>query len=185
MLTFWFGSIDPADDRARDEWFRKDPTFDERIRTRFGSLVEAALAGELSAWEGSPAGALAQLLLLDQFTRNVFRGSPRAFAGDARALASAQALVARGEDLQLAPLRRVFAYLPFEHAEDRRAQAESLRLFGALARADGALAGYEDYARRHAEVIERFGRFPHRNATLDRLSTPEEIEFLRQPGSSF
>lgn len=185
VLTFWFGAIDPGADRARPEWFRKDLTFDERIRAQFGTQIEQALAGELGGWAASPPAALAQLLLLDQFTRNVFRGTPRAFAGDAQALTAARSLLQCGADQALTPLRRVFVYLPFEHAEDEAAQAESLRLFGALARIDSALAGFEDHARRHAEVIERFGRFPHRNAILGRASTPEEIEFLQQPGSSF
>lgn len=181
VLEFWFGS----EDQARDVWFRKDAAFDALIGQRFGALVERALTGELTAWDGSADSALARLLLLDQFTRNIHRGTPRAFAGDAAALALARAVVARGDDAVLPPLRRVFVYLPFEHAEDALAQRESLRLFGALAAAHPALAGYADYAHRHAEVIERFGRFPHRNAILGRASTPEESAFLREPGSSF
>jgi uncharacterized protein (DUF924 family) len=181
VLDFWFA----GGDTPRSEWFRKDDVLDARIRERFGAVIDSALAGGLQDWAATPAGALARILLLDQFTRNVFRATPRAFAGDALALAAAQALVARGDDALLAPLQRVFVYLPFEHAEDRAAQAESLRQFGALAQGRPELAGYEDYARRHAVVIERFGRFPHRNAVLGRASTPEESEFLQQPGSSF
>jgi uncharacterized protein (DUF924 family) len=181
VLDFWFG--DGA--AARDEWFRKDPAFDARIRERFGALVEQALAGTLVGWDRAPAPALAQALLLDQFTRNIFRDTPRAFAGDAQALALARTMVARGDDMALPPLRRIFVYLPFEHAEDAQAQRESLRLFGALAAAHPALATFDDYARRHAVVIERFGRFPHRNAVLARPTTPEEAAFLREPGSSF
>lgn len=181
VLHFWFG----IGDAARDEWFRKDPAFDAQIRQRFGSLVEQALVGGLAGWDAAADAALARVLLLDQFTRNIFRGTPRAFDGDARALALARSMVARGADQALPPLRRVFAYLPFEHAEDQAAQRESLRLFGALAAAQPALASYDDYARRHAVVIERFGRFPHRNAILGRTSTPEETAFLREPGSSF
>jgi uncharacterized protein (DUF924 family) len=181
VLAFWFGAADVA----RDEWFRKDPDFDARIRDRFGALVEQALAGGLADWEGAAGAALARVLLLDQFTRNIFRDTSRAFDGDAQALALARSMVARGADQALPPLRRVFTYLPFEHAEDEAAQRESLRLFGALAAAHPALASYDDYARRHAAVIERFGRFPHRNAILGRASTPEEIAFLREPGSSF
>ena len=120
------------------------------------------------------------MLLLDQFTRNIHRGTPRAFAGDALALATARAMVARGEDVELSTLQRVFVYLPFEHAEDLAMQHESLRLFEQLGD-----AGFLDYARRHAVVVERFGRFPHRNAILGRASTPEEIEYLKQPGSGF
>jgi uncharacterized protein (DUF924 family) len=181
VLDFWFGSTDAP----RDEWFRKDPAFDARIGERFGSLVEQALAGALAGWDRGPDSALAHVLLLDQFTRNLHRGSPRAFAGDAGALALARSMVARGDDAALPPLRRVFVCLPFEHAEDPAAQRESLRLFAALAAAHPALAAYEDYARRHAVVIERFGRFPHRNATLGRASTPDELAFLLEPGSSF
>ncbi|HOL36438.1 MAG TPA: DUF924 family protein [Rubrivivax sp.] len=181
ILDFWFG----AADAPRDEWFRKDAAFDERIRARFGALVERALAGELVAWERAPHTALARILLLDQFTRNIHRGSARAFAGDALALAAARALVASGADRRLAPLQRWFVYLPFEHAEDAAAQAESLRLFGALAAEAPSLASALEWADRHAAVIARFGRYPHRNEALGRASTPEEIEFLKQPGSSF
>jgi len=181
VLDFWFaGSASP-----RDEWFRKDASFDQRIAERFGALVDHALAGGLADWAQEANSALAQLIVLDQFTRNIFRDSPRAFAGDALALAAARRMVASGDDQQLPPLHRVFAYLPFEHAEDRLTQAESLRLFAALSNADASLAHFEDYARRHAEVIERFGRFPHRNAVLGRNSTAEELQFLQQPGSRF
>lgn len=181
VLDFWFGAVD----EPREAWFRKDPAFDATIRDRFGALIEAALARGIDAWAASPDGALARLVVLDQFTRNVFRGSARAFAGDALALAGARALVAHGDDLHLPPLRRVFAYLPFEHAEDAAMQRESVRLFEALAAQRPALAGYADYARRHAEVIERFGRFPHRNAALGRLSSAEETAWLALPGSGF
>jgi uncharacterized protein (DUF924 family) len=181
VLDFWFaGSA-----QARGEWFRKDAAFDALIANRFGSLVERALSGGLATWAGEPDGALARVIVLDQFTRNIFRDTPRAFAGDALALAAARAVVARGDDLALLPLHRVFAYLPFEHAEDRATQHESLRLFAALTAADPSLADFEDYARRHAEVIDRFGRFPHRNAPLGRQSTAEELQFLQQPGSRF
>lgn len=181
LLDFWFG----ATDAPRDAWFRKDPAFDAQIRERFGAHVEQALTGAFDGTGRTPDDALAQVLLLDQFTRNIFRGTPRAFAGDARALALAQTLVARGDDERLSPLRRVFVYLPFEHAEDAQAQRESLRLFGALAARHPALAHFDDYARRHAAVIEHFGRFPHRNAILGRASTADEAAFLREPGSSF
>ena len=181
VLDFWFG----GSAAPRAEWFRKDAGFDALIAERFGALVEHALSGGLAAWAGEPDAALAQVIVLDQFTRNIFRDTPRAFAGDARALAASQEMVARGDDLALPPLHRVFAYLPFEHAEDRTLQHESLRLFGALTAADASQADFEDYARRHAEVIERFGRFPHRNALLGRASTAEELHFLQQPGSRF
>lgn len=184
VLQFWFGEPPTATPRA--EWFRKDPAFDEAIRARFGALVERALAGGLRDWEATPQGALARIVLLDQFTRNSFRDTPRAFAGDAQALAAAQALVARGDDRRLAPLERWFVYLPFEHAEDLAAQHESLRLFGMLADEFPAVgADALLWARKHYDVILRFGRYPHRNDVLGRASTAEEVAFLREPGSSF
>jgi uncharacterized protein (DUF924 family) len=186
VLDFWFG---PAPLVERAEWFRKDAAFDAAIRDRFGGTIEAALTGQpgrgVEAWDATPPGALARIVVLDQFTRNAFRGTARAFAGDALALAAARALVERGDDRRLAPLERVFAYLPFEHAEDAAMQARSVALFGALAREVPALAGFEDYARRHAAVIDRFGRFPHRSAMLGRASTAEEVDYLAQPGAGF
>lgn len=184
ILGFWFG--EPPTTTPRAEWFRKDPAFDETIRTRFGALVERALAGELAQWDTTPRGALARVLLLDQFPRNLFRGTARAFAGDAQALAAARAMVARGDDRRLAPLERWFVYLPYEHAEDLGAQQESLQLFGALADEAPAVGGDALlWARKHFDVIVRFGRYPHRNAALGRSSTDEELAFLREPGSSF
>jgi uncharacterized protein (DUF924 family) len=182
VLDFWFGEVPGV---ARPEWFRKDERFDASIRERFGDVLARALQGDCRDWDATPDGALARVLLLDQFTRNSFRGTPRAFAGDALALEAARAMRQRGDDRALTSLQRVFAYLPFEHAEDGAAQRESLRLFEALAREDPSTAGYADYARRHAVVIERFGRLPHRNAVLGRPSTDAEIAFLREPGSSF
>ena len=181
VLDFWFGH----DDAVRDEWFRKDPAFDAQIAQRFGPLIERALCGELSAWQAVPASALALIVVLDQFTRNAFRDSPRAFAGDALALSAARAAVASGFDQSLTPVQRSFAYMPFEHAEDMASQNEAVRLFTALAKAQPPLSDTLDYALRHRAIVERFGRFPHRNAVLGRESTPEEIEFLKQPGSSF
>ena len=181
VLDFWFaGSGTP-----RAEWFKKDGAFDALVAERFGTLIEQALSGGLTEWAHEPGSALAQVIVLDQFTRNVLRDTARAFAGDAQALPAARAMVARGDDLALHPLRRLFVYLPFEHAEDSAMQHESLRLFAALSAAETSLASFEDYARRHAEIIERFGRFPHRNALLGRQSTAEELAFLQQPGSRF
>jgi uncharacterized protein (DUF924 family) len=185
VLDYWFGAPgSPERGRMRALWFTKSAATDEEIRARFGALVEAALRGELSHWaEGDMRDALALIVLLDQFTRNIFRDSARAFAGDVAALAVAKGLVAGGRDGQLPPPERLFVYLPFEHSEHGADQRESLRLFGELAE-----AGHPDllvWAQKHAEVIDRFGRYPHRNALLGRESTPEEIEFLRQPGSRF
>jgi uncharacterized protein (DUF924 family) len=181
VLDFWFGDADAP----REEWFRKDAAFDAQIAERFGPLVERALAGELAGWQAEPDSGLALILLLDQFTRNIFRGSPRTFTGDPLALAAARALVASGGDRALPPLRRAFVYMPFEHAEDLAAQDEAVRLFTPLAGLSPFLASMLDYAQRHRVIVARFGRFPHRNAVLGRASTPEETEFLKQPGSGF
>ena len=190
ILTTWFGSdtLDgPIDPEFQRRWFAVDPAFDRELGERFGALVESAAAGRLLSWEDSARGALALVLLLDQFTRNIFRNTPRAFVGDARALQIAEALVAAGRDKNLTPWQRWFAYLPFEHSESLLDQERSVALFSALAREmqNEAFDSAHDYALRHREAIERFGRFPHRNAILDRDSTAEEVEFLKQPGSSF
>lgn len=188
VLDFWFLPAGaPGHDLPRAEWFRKDAAFDEAIRLRFGTLVDAALAGGLQDWVASADGCLALILLLDQFTRNLFRGTARAFAGDAAALALAEQLVSSGRDKNLPPIRRWFVFMPFEHSESALNQERSVALFAGLRR-EGQTAAFEsayDYALRHREIVERFGRFPHRNAILGRASTPEEIEFLKQPGSSF
>ncbi len=186
VLDFWFLPAGHAGHGAyRPEWFRKDDAFDAAIRERFGTAVEEALNGTPGA--GSDETLLARILLLDQFTRNIFRGTPRAFAGDVQALQLAEALVAAGRDKNLTPWQRWFAYLPFEHSELLLVQDRSVALCAALRREmqHEAFDSAHDYALRHREVIERFGRFPHRNAILGRASTAQEIEFLTQPGSSF
>ncbi len=189
VLDFWFGAPDdPAHGKSRPAWFDKDPAFDAEIAARFGALIARALAGGLAGWLTEPVQplpTLAQVIVLDQFTRNVFRGSARAFAGDPLALASAQALVASGADRRLGGVQRQFAYLPFEHAEDRALQQRAVQLFEQLERDEPALAGVAEWARRHRAIVERFGRFPHRNAALGRASTDEEWAFLRTPGSGF
>ncbi len=186
VLDFWFLPPDHAGHGAyRPEWFRKDDAFDVAIRGRFGAAVEAALSG--TSGEEADEALLARILLLDQFTRNIFRGTPRAFAGDAQALQIAESLVATGRDKNLSPWQRWFVYLPFEHGESVLDQERSVALFAGLRREmqHEAFDSAYDYALRHREVIARFGRFPHRNAILGRESTPGEIEFLKQPGSSF
>ncbi len=181
VLAFWFG---PPPHAARDAWFRKDPAFDATIAQRFGDTVAAAIAGAFGEWCVSPHGALARVIVLDQFPRNIHRDTPRAFAGDARALATAQEAIVRGFDRDLDPFERWFLYLPFEHAESEEAQLRSLELFGALAQETGE-RGPLEWAQKHAAVVRRFGRYPHRNAILGRESTPEEEAFLREPGSRF
>jgi len=191
VLAFWFGEPGSSEREAyRDLWFRKSEITDRAIAAQFGPLIERALRGELADWSREPQSALAQILLLDQFTRNVFRDTPRAFAGDARALAAATMMVGQRQDEALPALQRSFVYMPFEHAEDAAAQDEAVRLFTRLV--DSAPAALEadlrnmlDYAQRHRDVIRRFGRFPHRNAVLGRHCTPAEIAFLQEPGSRF
>ncbi|NRR32175.1 DUF924 domain-containing protein [Oxalobacteraceae bacterium] len=187
VFEFWFLPVsDAGHNAARREWFQKDAAFDRQIGERFGALIEAALAGGLHEWDAEgPQSALARILLLDQFTRNVFRDSPRAFAGDAQAQQAAQDMVDADEDLALSPLQRAFVYLPFEHAEIEEMQLQSVGLFTRLASGAPGMEGMLDFALRHRDVISRFGRFPHRNAVLGRASTADELAFLRQPGSGF
>jgi uncharacterized protein (DUF924 family) len=189
VLDFWFGPAgSPERERAREVWWRKDAAFDAEIGSRFGALIDAAIDGGLRDWDATDEGALARVIVLDQFTRNIHRGTARAFAGDAHALEAARAMVAGGHDRTLRPRWRAFAYMPFEHAEELAAQDEAVRLFAALESESpaGELAGdMLDYALRHRAIVARFGRFPHRNAALGRASTAEEIEFLKEPGSSF
>ena len=186
VLDFWFGAPGAPDHgRARAEWFRKSGAFDAEIAQRFGSLIEQALRDELHGWDAQPEAALARIVLLDQFTRNAYRDSPRAFAGDELALAAARAAVASGQDVSVRPVQRAFVYLPFEHAEDLALQDEAVRLFTQLAAEAPELSSMLDYAHRHRAVIARFGRFPQRNAPLGRASTTEELAFLQEPGSRF
>lgn len=185
VLDFWFGVPgSPERGRPRREWFRKDPAFDEAIRERFLGLHEAAAGGELQDWESTALASLALIIVLDQFPRNMFRDSPRAFATDPLALACARRAVDQGFDRHCSPVERTFMYLPFEHSEDLAAQRRSVALFESM-RGQGDSEGIIDYAHRHYDIIAKFGRFPHRNAVLGRASTPEEIAFLKQPGSGF
>jgi uncharacterized protein (DUF924 family) len=183
VLEFWFG---PAEMRgkARPEWFRKDERFDEEIRRRFGALHAAAARRELEAWRMSPEPMLALVIVLDQFSRNLYRGEARAFAQDAHARECAHEAVTRGDHLGLLPVERQFLYLPFEHSEDPVEQDLACELMASL-QAFEETRGIHDYAEKHRAIIRRFGRFPHRNAALGRVSTPEEAEFLKQPGSGF
>ena len=173
-LHFWFTELTPK------QHFAKDPALDETIRARFGATLEAATKCELFAWRATPEGRLAEILVLDQFSRNVYRDTARAFAQDALALALAQELVASGQDRSLPLTQRSFAYMPYMHSESALIHAQAALLF--------AQPGMEDTLRfelRHQEIIERFGRYPHRNVLLGRASTPEELAFLSEPGSAF
>lgn len=184
ILDFWFGPPESASyGGVRDVWFRKDAAFDAEIRLRFGAVIETALGGGLGDWTASRA-VLARVLVLDQFTRNCYRDSPEAFAGDAQALGAATVAVDKGLDRELIPVERWFLYMPFEHAESAAAQARSLALFTRL-RDETGLADPLAWAEKHAAIIARFGRYPHRNDLLGRASTAEEIAFLATKGSSF
>jgi uncharacterized protein (DUF924 family) len=184
VLEFWFGAPgSPEYGQARDVWFTKSDATDALIRERFGPALESALHGGLDAWSGTPHGALALIVVLDQFARSIHRETPRAFEGDMAAVGLAARLVDGGRDRALIPVERWFAYMPFEHSESLLHQYESVRLFEQLAQA--GLETPLPWARRHFDVIRRFGRFPHRNEILGRESTFEELEFLKLPGSRF
>ena len=186
VLDFWFGAEgEPEHGTLRPMWFRKSDATDRAIAERFAPLIERALRGELVDWAADPPSALAHILLLDQFTRNTLRDTPRAFAGDARALRAATAMVGARHDEALPPEQRAFVYLPFEHAEAIAMQDEAVRLFTRLAAEAPQLADMLAYAHKHRDVVQRFGRFPHRNEILGRQSTAAELAFLREPGSRF
>jgi uncharacterized protein (DUF924 family) len=174
ILDFWFG------EQNRGKWWQKDPDFDQEIRLRFSTLHRSACRCELYLWRQSPQGRLAEILVLDQFSRNMFRDSPKAFSQDGQALVLAQEAVAAGDDQELEAEQRGFLYMPYMHSESVAIHEEALRLFTSLGNADK-----RNYEERHREIILRFGRYPHRNSVLNRQSTPEEEAFLRQPGSSF
>lgn len=185
ILGFWFGHPQEVDyGKPKPYWFKKTPEFDEKLRALFLEDYQKAAAGYLNDWINSPESCLALILLLDQFPRNMFRDTPEAFATDWEALSTAQHAVAQGYDHELLPVQRWFIYLPFEHSENLDHQRQCVKLFERLSN-DPDSAGVIEYALRHMKIIERFGRFPHRNQILGRASTPEEKEFLKQPGSSF
>ncbi|RKT26563.1 uncharacterized protein (DUF924 family) [Paraburkholderia sp. RAU2J] len=194
VLDCWFDAPDaPHFGEEHKRWFSRDEAFDAMLRERFGALIDAAVdaSGDIASatspdhWQATPLGALALIIVLDQFSRNCHRNTPRAFAADQKALRIAQQMIASGADRLLPTVHhRAFAYLPFEHDETLASQRESLRLFKLLEAEPGGKSYYR-FAVRHAEIIERFGRFPHRNGVLGRSSTDEERAFLREPGSSF
>ena len=174
ILTFWFEELTPG------QRFAKDAALDNAIRSRFGNVLQAATRCELFAWRGSPEGRLAEIVVLDQFSRNVYRNSPCAFAQDAQALVLAQELVASGQDRSLLLAQRSFAYMPYMHSESVLMHAQAVALF--------RQPGMEETLRfelQHQAIIDRFGRYPHRNALLGRTSSAQELAFLSEPGSSF
>lgn len=189
VVDFWFGKPSDAEyGLPRKAWFEKDAAFDAEICETFGNLVENVLADPAPPAADDSVSLLGRIIVLDQFTRNIYRGTARAFASDAQVLRLAVHATERGADRQLLPVQRVFVYLPFEHSESIAMQDRSVALFRALVQSHPDLpwlANYLDYAEKHHAVIARFGRFPHRNAILDRPSTPDETAFLSQPGSAF
>ncbi|GAL32718.1 protein of unknown function DUF924 [Vibrio maritimus] len=174
VFDFWFQELSPKD------WFAGDKALDDVIAQRFGTLHEQARQGELYYWRSSAEGKLAEVIVLDQFSRNLHRGTPESFASDAMALALAQEAVAGGADERLTPEQRTFLYMPYMHSESLKIHEEAVRLFKS-----NGIENNLDFEYRHKAIIERFGRYPHRNKILGRASTLDEIEFLKQPGSSF
>jgi uncharacterized protein (DUF924 family) len=193
VLWFWLGNLDGdglAEDALTQRWWRKDSAFDHEVAAKFEPTWQAIMAGDREAWLEAPHSRLAYVIVLDQFSRNMFRDTPRAFEGDATALRVAADGVERGMDRSLHGHERVFFYMPFMHSEQLAVQERGVELFTALrdqseGRVREAVAGNVDYAKRHRDMIARWGRFPHRNRILGRPSTPAEVEFLKQPGSSF
>lgn len=182
VLKFWFGSVNGT--AKREAWFKKDPAFDAEIAKNFGKDYERARDGAYDSWQKLPQGALALVILLDQFPRNMFRDDPRAFATDKKALDVAQHAIAQRFDQEVPPTQRTFFYLPYEHSEDLMLQERAKELNRALPDWEQPGSSYS-YAVQHWDIIRRFGRFPHRNAVLGRASTSSEEEFLKTPGSGF
>ena len=175
VIRFWFEEATPS------QWFTKDEAFDREIETRFSDTYKAAMAGETAEWRRHPEGRLAEILVLDQFSRNMFRDSAKAFAGDERALMLAKECVAAGDDLRLSGKQRYFIYLPYMHSESKAVHARAIWLFLKLPLSDWW--SWISYEYKHKRIIDRFGRYPHRNEVLGRVSTPDEEEFLRtHPG---
>ena len=174
IIEFWFHEIDA------ESWWKKDSAFDSLVQTRFGKQLQMAVAGELFSWRDNALGSLAEVIVLDQFSRNIYRNQPEAFANDPLALALAQTAISKGFDLELPEAQRSFLYMPFMHSESKCIHIEAVKLFEALGN-DRKL----EFEHKHKAIIDRFGRYPHRNEILGRSSTPEEIEFLMQPNSSF
>jgi len=174
VLDFWFKELEPK------QWWEKNHQLDLMIQTKFGALHQQAKAGELFEWRETPSGSLAEVIVLDQFSRNIFRDTPESFASDPLALALAQFAISKGFDLELPPTERSFLYLPFMHSESKIIHQQAIKLFDALGNPNNL-----EFERKHKIIIDRFGRYPHRNSILGRESTDEEIEFLKEPDSSF
>ena len=179
VLRFWFEEL------TQEDWFQERAELDQRVTLRYGALHERGARGELYTWRKDIAGRLAEVLLLDQFSRNIGRGAARAFAQDGMALCLAQEAIAARLDQALPPLRRKFLYLPYMHSESLEIHHQAVRLFEALAHTDPLERTALEYEHKHLAILKRFGRYPHRNAILGRASTARELEFLAQPDSAF
>ena len=174
IINFWFEEIDP------EYWWKKDSDFDQKIKDRFSEIHQAAIQCELYTWRKEPLGRLAEIIVLDQFSRNIYRDDPRAFTYDSIALVLSQEAIENGDDKTLKPNQKSFLYMPFMHSESKKIHEVAAKLFSQT----GMESNYK-FELKHKAIIDRFGRYPHRNKILDRHSTDEEIAFLKQPGSSF
>lgn len=174
VIEFWFNEIDAK------MWWKKDPDFDSLIQARFGDQHRRAAAGELYNWRGNALGSLAEVIVLDQFSRNIHRDKAESFANDPLALVLAQTAIAKGFHVELPEAQRCFLYMPFMHSESKLIHVEAINLFKTLGNPQNL-----EFEQKHKAIIDRFGRYPHRNEILGRTSTPEEVEFLKQPNSSF
>lgn len=188
VLDFWLGETNEdglCSEAKQKQWWTKDPDFDARIRERFGDLHADVVAGAHEDWRERPKSLVAYVIVLDQFSRNLFRDDPRMYANDIRATEAAEAGIAKGFDRELGAHARMFLYMPFMHCESIEKQDRCVELFEQLADEHEPFAGNVKYAEQHRDIVKRFGRFPHRNDILDRETTTEEEDFLKQPGSSF
>ncbi len=190
ILDFWFGTDEQNPMAKAAMWWKPDAALDEQIKQRFASEIHEAIQGKLDPWKASPEGTLAWIILLDQFSRNIFRNSHQAFSQDPLALTATLKAIERGDDQKLGAIHRWFLYMPLMHSEDPNIHRRSLEIYTRLAESapdnfKEALKSAYDFAERHAKIIFRFGRYPHRNKILGRKSTPEEETFLLEPGSSF
>jgi len=195
ILKYWFGTLSEDEVPSADYytmWFAKRSDIDQYIKINFEQDLKGAIEGKLKSWEDTPRGALALIILLDQFSRNIHRGTAKAFAQDSLALEVCLRGIEKEFDKKLHPVERLFSYMPLEHSEDLEIQKKSIECFSMLEKLfpsppflASMISGFKEYADKHYVIIERFGRYPHRNEILGRKSTPEEIEFLKQPGSSF
>lgn len=174
VIDFWFTELEP------NQWWNKNNELDSMIKNRFGSLLNNAKAGELFQWRDTALGSLAEIIILDQFSRNIYRDKPESFICDPIALVLAQSAISKGFDNELPEAQRAFLYMPFMHSESNIIHVEAVKLFEALGNKNNV-----DFEYRHKDIIDRFGRYPHRNEILGRQSTTDEVEFLKQPNSGF